>query len=105
LTRRSHVFRPGYDVEAILPKCSFGKNPAGVPKGAGGRHALSVLREAGEPLTAEIAVRVLAKLKKPVTDEARAMLASAIHGTLSRQRDGAVAFDASIYPGRWSLWK
>lgn len=28
------MFRPGYDVNAILPKRSFGKNPAGVPKGA-----------------------------------------------------------------------
>lgn len=66
---RAHVdatikmFRPGYDLESILPKRSFGKNPAGVPKGTGSRHALSVLRECGSPLTAnEIAGRVLAKL-------------------------------------------
>lgn len=43
------MFKPGHDVAAILPKRSSAKNPAGVPKGAGGRYAPAVLREAGEP--------------------------------------------------------
>lgn len=99
------MFNPSYDVEAILPKRSFAKNPAGVPKGAGGRYALTILREAaGEPLAAvEIAKRVLARLKRPESDEAVKMLAATIHSTLSRRKDGAAVFDASIYPGLWRL--
>ena len=98
------MFNPSYDIEAILPKRSFEKNPAGVPKGAGGRYALSVLREAGEPLTAkDIARRVLVKLEKPITDESLTMLASAIHSTLSRRRDGAATFNATTHPGLWGL--
>lgn len=98
------MFKPGYDVEAILPKRSFAKNPAGTPRGSGSRHALPVLREAGEPLTvSEIATRVLAKLGKPATEEALAMLANTITSTFSRWRDGAVVYDASTWPGRWAL--
>ncbi|MBL9065933.1 MAG: hypothetical protein JNN10_06540 [Sphingopyxis sp.] len=98
------MFNPSYDLEAILPKRSFAKNPAGVPKGAGGRYALTILRESGEALTTvEIARRVLTKLKKAHTDEAIGMLAAAIHGTLSRRRDGAAVMDASSYPCTWRL--
>jgi hypothetical protein len=98
------MFNPSYDLEAILPKRSFAKNPAGVPKGSGGRYALTVLRESGEALTAvEIAQRVLTKLKKAHTDEAVGMLAASVHSTLSRRRDGAAVFDASVYPGKWRL--
>lgn len=98
------MFNPSYDLEAILPKRSFTKNPAGVPKGSGGRYALNILRESGEPLTAvEIAQRVLRKLKKAPTDEAVGMLDASVHSTLSRRRDGAAAFDASVYPGKWRL--
>jgi hypothetical protein len=98
------MFAPGYDVSKIATKRSFGKNPAGVPKGAGSRYALSVLREADSALTAnEIAGRVLAKLGKVDSPEARAMLAAAIVGTFSRRRDGAVEYDASTHPGRWRI--
>ncbi|MEO8722231.1 MAG: hypothetical protein ABI395_01735 [Sphingobium sp.] len=98
------MFRPNYDIDKIATKRSFAKNPAGVPKSSGGRHALSILREAGAPLTAnEIAGRVLAKLKKEDTSESRKMLACTIVSTLSRRKDGAVVFDTSTVPGRWSL--
>lgn len=98
------MFAPGYNVEKIASKRSFAKNPAGVRKGAGGRHALTVLREAGAPLTAsEIAGRVLAKLDKADTPEARRMLTASIVSTFSRRKDGAVRYDASTQPGRWSL--
>lgn len=98
------MFRPSYDIDKIATKRSFGKNPAGVPKSAGGRQALTVLREAGVPLTAnEIAGRVLAALGKPDSEEARKMLAATIVSTFSRRRDGAVAYDASTHPGRWSI--
>jgi len=98
------MFSPSYDVEKIASKRTFAKNPAGVRKGAGGRQALTVLREAGAALTAnEIAGRVLAKLGKEDSPEARRMLAAAIVSTFSRRKDGAVKYDASTQPGRWSL--
>lgn len=98
------MFNPSYDISKIATKRSFGKNPAGTKKGAGSREALTVLREAGEPLTAsEIARRVLEKQKKAATPDAVRMLAATIHGTFSRRKDGAVKLDASVYPGMWSL--
>lgn len=98
------MFKPGYEIDKIATKRSFGKNPAGVPKGAGSRHALSVLREAGEALTAnDIAGRVLVKLGKVDTPEARQMLAASIVSTFSRRKDRAVKYDASTHPGRWTL--
>jgi hypothetical protein len=98
------MFKPNYDIEKIATKRSFTKNPAGVPKSSGGRHALSVLREAGAPLTAnEIAGRVLVKLKKEDTPEARRMLSASIVSTFSRRKDGAATYDATTHPGRWSL--
>jgi len=90
------MFKPGYDLDAILPKVTYKKNPAGTPRGAGGRHAFTVLREARTPLEArEIAVRVLNKLGKPVSDKAIDMLAATIHSTFGRRKDGVVAFDAT----------
>ena len=98
------MFSPSYDIDKIATKRSFSKNPAGVPKGAGGRYALTILREAGEPLTAlEIAERVLERLGKLNTPEARKMLANTITSTLSRRKDGAAVYDQSIYPGKWRL--
>ena len=98
------MFRPSYDIAKIATKRSFVKNSAGTPRGSGSREALTVLREAGEPLTAsEIARRVLAKQGRADTPETRGMLANTIHSTFSRRRDRAVAFDATVYPGRWSI--
>ena len=98
------MFRPNYDISKIATKRSFGKNPAGLPKGTGSRHALSVLREAGAALTAnEIAGRVLLKLQRQDTPEARKMLAATIVSTFSRRKDGVVKYDATTVPGRWSL--
>lgn len=98
------MFRPSYDIESVLPKRSFGKNPAGVPKGSGGRHAIQILRETGEALTAvEIAERSLTKLKKEISKESVTMMASAIHSSLTRRKDGAAKFDANTHPGKWYL--
>lgn len=98
------MFAPGYDVEKIATKRSFGKNPAGVPKGTGSRHALSVLRDAQSPLTAnEIAGLILAKLGKEDSTQARRMLAATIVSTFSRRKDGAVRYDGTTHPGRWFL--
>jgi hypothetical protein len=98
------MFNASYDIEAILPKRSFGKNPAGVPKGSGGRHAIKILRETGLALTAvEIAERSLTKLKRETTKGAVTMMASAIHSSLTRRKDGAAKFDATSHPGKWYL--
>jgi len=98
------MFRPSYDIATIATKRTFAKNPAGLPKGAGGPIALSVLREAGAPLTAnEIAGRVLARLGKEDSPEARKMLACTINGTFSRRNDGAISHDSTTYPGRWYI--
>ena len=98
------MFRPNYDISKIATKRSFGKNPAGVPKGTGSRHAFSVLREAGASLTAnEIAGRILLKLGKEDSPEARKMLACTIVSTFSRRMYGVVKYDATTVPGRWSL--
>lgn len=98
------MFRPSYDIASIATKRSFTKNPAGLPKGAGGQHALTVLREAGAALTAnEIAGRVLANLGKEDSPEARRMLACTINSTFTRRKDGAVHYDATVQPGLWSL--
>lgn len=98
------MFRPGYDLAKILPKMTSTKNPAGTPRGSGSRHAFTVLREAKEPLeTREIALRVLGKLHKPVTDEAIDLLSATILSTFSHRKDGAVAFDMRTHPGLWRL--
>jgi hypothetical protein len=98
------MFSPGYDVKAIRPRARFSKNPAGLKKGAGSQGALDALREAGEPLTTrEIARRVLAKRGVVPEGRALAMLASTIHSTFTRRKDGAVKFDASTQPGKWRL--
>lgn len=98
------MFQPSYDIAKIATKRTFGKNPAGTRKGDGGRMALTVLREAREALTStEIAGRVLERLGKHDTPEARAMLATTIHSSFSRRRDGAVQLDATEYPGRWTM--
>ena len=99
------MFSPYYDLDKILPKVITNrKNPAGTPRGAGSRYALTVLREAGEPLTCrEIAIRVFGKLHKPVTEEGILKLCATIHSTFSRRKDGATIFDAREQPGKWRL--
>ena len=82
------MFSPSYDISKIATKRSFTKNPAGTPRGSGSREALTILREAGEPLTSmEIAERVLAKQGRADTPESRGMLANTIHSTFSRRKD------------------
>ena len=98
------MFRPGYDPSKIATKRTIKRSAAGTVRGSGTREALTVLREAREPLTSrEIADRILAKNSKPPGGEDSNRLANTIHASLSRRSDGAVRFDASGYPGRWSI--
>ena len=98
------MFRPGYDPSKIATKRTIKRSTAGTVRGSGTREALTVLREAREPLTSrEIADRILAKNSKPPGGEDGDRLANTIHASLSRRSDGAVKFDASAYPGRWTI--
>jgi hypothetical protein len=98
------IFSGDLDPEQIAPKETFGKNPAGVHKGSGGRYALDVLRETGGTFTCqELAIQVLMRLGKEPTPEAVAMLGKTIHSTFSRSRRGMVQYDRSTWPGKWTL--
>ncbi len=97
------MFKPSFNLERILPKASFRRNPAGLPRGSGSRHALAVLRKAEVPLeTKEIALRVLAMFKKTATGDALNMLMATINVTFSRRKNVAV-FDDRTAPAVWGL--
>lgn len=97
------MFGAEVDPETIVPKRTFGKN-IGVPKGAGGRMAVDILRETGGAFDCrELAVQVLVRLRKPAEPEAVTMLAKTIHSTFSRHRTKQVEYDRSIYPGKWRV--
>lgn len=98
------MFNAEYAVEAIKPKVTLEKNPAGLPKGAGSRMALDVLRQSGEALTApELARRILIGMGRETTDRAVDMLAKTIHGSFSRQAHPVAEYDRSTWPGKWRL--
>ena len=98
------MFKADYKIESIKPKVTTGKNPAGLGKGVGTRKALDVLRESGEPLSAQdLARRVLEGAGKDQSDKAIEMLAKAIHSSFSRQKRPVVALDRSTWPGKWRL--
>ena len=98
------MFKADYDPKTVEPKTTFGKNPAGVPKGAGSRGAMDILRETGEALSAqELARRILQRLGKPTEAKALDMLAKTIHSSFTRQKNPVARFDRSTYPGKWSL--
>lgn len=96
------MFRPSYDVSKIATKRTIKRSATGTIRGSGTREALTVLREAQEPLTSrEIADRILQKHGKPKGGPESDRLANSIHSALSRRTDGALTFDASVYPGKW----
>jgi len=98
------IFHSDIDPEAILPKVTFGKTPAGLPKGAGTRTALEVLRETGEAMsTPELAACVLQRFGRPLEARSLAMMVKCIQGNFSRRTDGIVEFTRDTYPGRWRL--
>jgi hypothetical protein len=96
------IFRSDVDPETIAPKVSFAKSA--LPKGAGTRTALDILRETGEPMTCqELAACILQRFDRPLTVKALHQLVATIHGNFSRRTDGIVEFDRSTYPGKWRL--
>lgn len=98
------MFKADFKPEDVKAKVTFGKNPAGLPKGAGGRLALDVLRETGEAFDCqELARRVLMRLGKEPTPAALRMLGVTIHSTFSRTKRAPVAYDSNTWPGKWRL--
>lgn len=98
------MFRPGYDISKIATRRTIKRSKTGTARGSGVREALTILREAGEPLTSrDIAERILAKRGEALCPDIAARIANNIHGTLSRRKDGAVVLDASSYPSKWMV--
>ena len=98
------MFKADYDAATVAPKVTLEKNPAALPKGAGSRFALDVLRKSDEALTApELARRVLVSMDRETSDKAVDMLAKTIHSSFTRQRDPVVTYDRSTWPGKWKL--
>lgn len=98
------IFRSDIDPTTIPAKVTNDKSPTGLPKGAGTRTALEILREIGEPMsTPELAACILERFGKPMTAKALDMLVKSIQGNFSRRTDGIVEFDRSTYPGKWRL--
>lgn len=98
------MFQPGFDPSRIATKRTITRSGAGTVRGAGTREALTILRQTGEALTSrDIANRILTKHGKQPGGEDSDRLANTIHASLSRRKDGAITFDASVYPGKWFL--
>jgi hypothetical protein len=98
------MFKADYPIDSIKPKVTTAKSPAGLPKGAGSRKALDVLRESGEALSSpELARRVLERLGKEPSAKAIDMLTKTIHSSFSRQKKPVVSLDRSTWPGKWRL--
>lgn len=98
------IFGSDIDPETIEPKVTFGKSPAGLPKGAGTRTALEILRETGQPMsTPELAASVLQRWGRPLEPRALSMLVKTIQSNFSRRTDGIVEFTRETYPGKWRL--
>ena len=94
----------GADPQIIEAKVTFGKSPAGLPKGAGTRTALEILRETGQALSSqELAASVLQRHGRPLEPRSFEMMVKAIHGNFSRRTDGIVTFSRDTYPGKWRL--
>jgi hypothetical protein len=98
------IFGSDIDPETIPLKATFGKTPAGLPKGAGTRTALEILRETGLPMsTPELAACILQRFGRPLEQRTLLMLVKAIQSNFSRRSDGIVEFVRDTYPGRWRL--
>jgi len=98
------IFRADIAPELIEAKTTFGKSPAGLPKGAGTRTALEILRETGQPMSSqELAACVLQRYGRPLSPRSLEMMVKAIHGNFSRRPDGMVLFSRDTYPGKWRL--
>ena len=98
------VFGSDIDPETIRPKATLVHSPTGLPKGAGTRTALEILRETGQPMsTPELAACILQRYGRPLEARSLTLLVKTIQGNFSRRKDGIVEFTRETYPGRWRL--
>ncbi|MBV8977976.1 MAG: hypothetical protein JO261_00155 [Alphaproteobacteria bacterium] len=98
------LFAKDFDPATVPAKVTNDKSPACLPKGAGTRTALEILRETGQAMSSqELAACVLQRWERPLTAKAMDMMVKAIHGNFSRRTDGIVEFTRETYPGRWRL--
>jgi hypothetical protein len=99
------MFKDDYEPQAVAAKITLRKSPANLPKGAGYRKALEILRETGQAFTAmELAHLALERPSREPVEPAISMLAKTIHSSFSRQKNPVVIYDrASSWPGKWRL--
>ncbi|HEX3667170.1 MAG TPA: hypothetical protein VHU23_18250 [Rhizomicrobium sp.] len=98
------IFGSDIDPETIRAKITQGKSPANLPKGAGTRTALEILRETGQPMsTPELAACILQRFGKPLEERSLSLLVKTIQGNFTRRSDGIVEFVRDSYPGKWRL--
>jgi hypothetical protein len=98
------IFGLDYDPETIPAKVTFGRAHPWLPKGAGTRTALEILRETGEPMTSqELAACILQRFGRPIEERALTALVRTIHSNFCRRTDGIVEFSRDTYPGKWRL--
>jgi hypothetical protein len=96
------IFRSDVDPAMIPAKVTLTQSQ--LPKGAGTRTALDILRETGQAMSCpELAACILQRFDRPLTAKALHQLVATIHGNFSRRTDGIVTFDRSSYPGKWRL--
>ncbi len=97
------MFRPDMDVE-VKAVTTFGKSPAALPKGTGTRLALDILRETGQPHTAEeLAIAVLIRAGKEPDPVSVAMMGKTIHSSFSRAKKPLAVYERGTWPGKWRL--
>jgi hypothetical protein len=98
------LFDANLDPNDIAPKVTVPRDPAWLPKGAGTRTALTILRETGEAMTSqELAACILQRFGRPIEEASLKKLVSTIHSNFCRRRDGIVEFSRDTYPGKWRL--
>lgn len=98
------LFHSDVDATEIEAKTSRPRDPLWLPKGAGTRTALEILRETGEAMSSqELAACILQRFGRPIEERTLKKLVATIHSNFCRRKDGAVTFDRSTYPGKWRL--
>lgn len=98
------LFDINLDPNDIKPKITVPRDPTWLPKGAGTRTALEILRETGEAMSSqELAACILQRFGRPIEERAMKKLVATLHSNFCRRKDGIVQFDRSTYPGKWRL--
>lgn len=88
----------------IEPNVTVLRDPTWLPKGAGMRAALTILRETGEAMTSrELAACILQRYGRPIEEGALNKLVSTLHSNFCRRRNGIVEFARNICPEKWRL--